>query len=164
MDAWTASALTGDGGQLVRRSMPPIAARPLDVAKALPAPVTPPTFTLTPLSDGRQQLTVTPAAGSRAVSLSLRGTASLTGLTVNGRPAQGLETAGKSLNIRWQAAPQGLTLAFRPAGPGELSVTWAGLTEQWPVSARRLPVRPASAMAWDYSDSTLVRGQSRFHW
>jgi hypothetical protein len=164
LDDWTRSALTGDGGQLVRRDLAPIARRPLDVARALPAPVTPPTLAFAPLPDGRMQLTVTPAPGSRAVSLTLIATASLSGLTVNGQPAVGLQRPGETLSIRWQAAPQGIVLAFRPAGPGQLTATWAGLTEQWPASARRLPVRPASAMAWDISDSTLVRGESRFSW
>ncbi|MDB5433633.1 MAG: peptidase [Caulobacter sp.] len=164
LDPWTRSALTGDGGALVKRGFEPLTDRPVDAAKALAVPVTPPQVTLAPLPDGRMQLTAQPAPGSRVLSLSLKGSVGITGLTIDGKPAHGLEKAGVSVNVRWQGAAAPIVLVFKPAGPGQLAVGWAGVTEQWPAQARPLPTAPNNAMAWDLSGSTIVKGESRFSW
>ncbi len=164
IDPWTRSALTGDGGALVRRPLDPISAKPLDAARAMAVPVTPPQLALTALPDGRRQLAITAAPGVRSLFVSLHTSVGLAGVTLDGRPVKGLEAAGGELNIRWQGDTAPVLITFRPAAPGALSVTWAGIDEHWPSQARPLPVRPDNAMAWDVSGATVTRGRSQFTW
>lgn len=162
-DPWTRAVLAADGGAVETRSLTGFR-RPVSAAaaKAIAAPG--PAVTLTRDADGLVVLKAVPPAGARILNLDLKPTAALSQAAINGQSIEALQTAGQWTRIRWVAAPGGLTLTFRAAGPGALEARYAAITEQWPAEAKPLPPRPPEAMAFDVSDSTVVAGARRFTW
>lgn len=158
---WTLSAL---GGKLQKRAFPPLTQRPA-WAPPTPAVTTGAVELTTGLSpDGQFLVLVKPPAGARVISLDLRSDVAVTGAAIEGEPVKLLTKPGKWSHVRWQGAPDGLLLTFRPKGPGALTLRYAGLTERWPAAARPLPKRPAEVMPFDVSDSTVVVGEATVKW
>jgi hypothetical protein len=164
LDSWSRAALTGDGGPLVKRRLDPLAHHPLDAARATPVPVEAPQVNAGRLADGRVQVRMIPTAAGRDLFLQLTPAGAITDLRINGLAAQGPTRPGAPINLRWQGDPTGLNVTFRPTGLGGVRAIWLAVTPGWPASARALPVRPDTAMAWDLSDSTVVTGVERLSW
>ncbi len=71
---------------------------------------------------------------------------------------------GQWSRFRFAAVPDGVTIGFKAAGPGEIEARYASVTEAWPAAARPLPARDKKTMAFDTSDSTTVYGARRLTW
>jgi hypothetical protein len=162
-NAWTQAVLTADGGE-IREARLPGFRRPVRAAPAKPVAAPAPNVTFAIRPDGTAVLTATPAPGARLLNLDLKASAPVAGVSLDGKPAGLLDQPGKWTRLRWVAAPQGITLTFRPKAKGELEVRYASITEGWPAEAKPLPPRPADVMAFDTSDSLMVAGTERFAW
>lgn len=162
-DDWTRAALSADGGEAEERAIPGIL-RPVLAAPARPVPAGRPALAFTKTADAGLALTLAPPRGARVLNLDLKPTVELAALTLNGRPAGISAKPGQWVRIRWVAAPEGLRVGFRAAAPGAVEVRYATVTEAWPTGAEPLPPRPAEAMAFDTSDSTIAAGTRRFTW
>jgi hypothetical protein len=162
--AWSDAVLRADGGAVAQRPAPPFSRRPVDAAPARPIAAVAPRLTLQPAADGRVVLRAVPPPGADLLILELTADLPVRDVALNGRPVRLLVRPGQTGRIRWQAAPDGLALAFRADGPGALSVRYAAVTPAWPADARPLPPRPANVMAFGTSDSTVVTGAERLTW
>ncbi|MHB8530711.1 MAG: M20/M25/M40 family metallo-hydrolase [Caulobacteraceae bacterium] len=160
--AWIRSVLTADGGAIAQRTFPGLGIW-YDAAPARPVPASPPAFTLT--RDGAAGLSFqAPMAGAERLDLDMRTDTAVSGQTLDGRPAAILSKPGRWTHIRWQAAPEGVTVGFRPAGPGVLEVRWAEHLDRWPAQAEPLPPMSADGLAWDLAGSTVVVGAKTWRW
>lgn len=162
--AWTRQMLVADGGKIERAPLPAGWRGKVWSAKTAPIQVVAPTLSLTSDAAGFQRLLVSPPQGARTLALTLRPSVKLTEATLNGRPVEALAAPGAVTRINWAAAPQGLELRFKAAGPGALEVGYITITEAWPADAKPLPMRPADVMAFDASDATIVGGTQRLTW
>jgi hypothetical protein len=162
-NAWTEAVLTADGGEIREAKLPGFR-RPVRAAPAKPVTAPAPNVTFAVRPDGVAVLTATPAPGARLLNLDLTSSVAAADVLLDGKPAKILDRPGKPARLRWAAAPQGITLTFRPKGKGELEVRYASITEAWPAEARPLPPRPAEIMPFDTSDSLMVAGTERFAW
>ncbi|MDP3746187.1 MAG: M20/M25/M40 family metallo-hydrolase [Phenylobacterium sp.] len=161
---WASQVLTADGGEVSREKLPLIYRRELRVAPAKPVNVAGPTLAFTAGPGGAKTLSLTLPPGARIAALDLKPSTALTGVSVNGRPVKALETAGQWTRVRWQNAPQGVTVAFRAGGPGGMEVRYATIIETWPAGAKPLPPRPADVMAFDTDSATVAAASRRFTW
>ncbi len=50
------------------------------------------------------------------------------------------------------------------AEDGRLEVRYGAVTEGWPIGAAPLPPRGDDMMAFDTSDSLIVKGEKAFSW
>ena len=76
-----------------------------------------------------------------------------------------LATPGAWTRLRWTGDPQPLQVSFAPvAEAGRLEVRYGALSEGWPIGAAPLPPRPDDVMAFDTSDSLIVKGEKAFSW
>lgn len=162
-DPWTLAVLTADGGAVTEKTLVGFR-RPVSAAPAKAIVTEGPIVTLARGADGLVTLKATPPPGARILNLELKSPQPLKGAAINGRPVQILDTADQWARIRWVAAPEGLTVTFRAAGPGALEARYAAITERWPAGAKPLPPRPPETMAFDVSDSTVTAGARRFTW
>ena len=135
------------------------------VAAAAPFVTQPaPDITFTRQPDGRLVLHAAPPPGARLLSLILIPDRAMSVEAVAGLPARiALKPAAQN-QVAWEAAPQGLDLVLRPAGPGALTVRYRAVQEAWPAGAPPLPARPADVMPFGFSDSTVAVGTRRFAW
>jgi hypothetical protein len=164
LDAWSTGTLRADGGQIEGRAFPPFTPRTVFAAPASPISVTPASFTLAKAADGSEVLTATPPAGARQLDFDLRPTVELGLLTVDGRRLSLAPRPGAWTHVNAVATPQGVSIAFRPAGPGAMDLRWSAVTERWPADAKPLPPRSDKQMAFDQSDSTVAIGSQRLSW
>ncbi|WP_309646457.1 M20/M25/M40 family metallo-hydrolase [Phenylobacterium sp.] len=160
---WAREVLAADGGEIVKAKLPLLYRRELDVAAAKPIAATGGALAFAG-TDGAKTLSLTLPPGARIAALDLKSSIALTDVTVNGRPVEALAKAGQWTRVRWQGAPQGVTVTFRAGGRGALEARYAAITESWPADAKPLPPRPADVMAFDASDSTAVSASRRFTW
>jgi hypothetical protein len=162
--AWTHTVLTADGGRIGRAGLRPLFRRPVEAAPArwLDAPA--PQLTLAPAAGGQVALRAAPPPGARFLTLDLRADGVVEQPMFNGRPASILRRPGQWTHVRWEAAPGGFEVAFKPVRPGAIEVRYAAVTEAWPAAAKPLPQRPADVMGFDVSDSTVVTGSRRLTW
>jgi hypothetical protein len=161
---WSEAVLFADGGKIDKVEIPVLSRKPVWAAPAFAVAAPGPILGLIRQSDGGLVLNAAPPPGAQVLVLDVRSSATLTGVTINGRPAAILAKPSQWTRLRWQAAPQGLALGFRAPGPGTLETRYASITEAWPAKARPLPARPVKVMAFDVSDSTIVTGARRFTW
>ena len=125
LPAWTRDVLTSDGGKVQKLKLPVLRRGEAWAAPARAVAVPPPSAALAKEADGRLRLTITPTPGARSLMVNLETTASLAGLTINGRPAKLLEKPGASAQIFWEVPERGLTLTFRSSSPGALEASYA---------------------------------------
>ncbi|MCC7266752.1 MAG: M20/M25/M40 family metallo-hydrolase, partial [Caulobacteraceae bacterium] len=157
-EGWSRQVLGGEGER--HRIEPDLRL----AGRAAPAPAIaqpPPQVSLARLPDGRLQLTARPAPGADNVSLQLKATVPVDGFVAGGVPVAGRVAAGRTLNLRWEAAPDGVALEFRPAGPGAVEVAMGSVLPGWPATAAPLPPLPARTMGFYTSGSTLVTDKRR---
>ncbi len=109
---------------------------------------------------GRVTIRLAAPSPARQLRLDLKGAGPLVHASVNGAPAALSAKAGQWTHLRWDAAADGLTVAF-DAAPGPVEARWGVRTDGWPRDAPALPQRPADAMPWNNSDSMLVVGSAR---
>ncbi|NEX94031.1 M20/M25/M40 family metallo-hydrolase [Caulobacter sp. 17J65-9] len=164
LDAWTKAALNGDGGAPKRAPLEALQVKDAWLADARPVAIaTRPDLTLG--GEGtRRVLTVKPAGG-RELRLSLKSSAAVKDVTVNGRPGGDvLAKPGEWSRLRWAGPGEGLQIAFTAATPGALEVRYAEVQDGWPVDATPLPKRPADVAATGLSDATVLTDERRFGW
>ncbi len=157
--AWSRAWLAGGGGRPVRLALPGLI-RPLTAVPASRITAPPPAITITRGADGAITLRATPAAGALTLRLDLGCDTVLTDAHVDGKPVV-LAAPGRWTHFRWQAAPEGFAVSFRPVGPGRLALRWAQYLPGWPADARPPPPLPPTVMAWDLAGSTVVVGSER---
>jgi len=157
-DPWTRSVL---GADAKTEALPALLMRRALVAPTAPVqPTTTPTVTAA--RDGARATLTLAAPGARELRLSLKG-APLKGLTVAGRPAEMKPNRDGWATLRWYAPRDGVVLAFDAAPGARLDYRIAAISDGWPAAAS-LPARPASIMAWQGSDSTVVMAEGKVGW
>jgi hypothetical protein len=161
---WAEKVLRADGGRLSRITLPVVSRRPLWAADAMPVPAAGPTATLTRQADGSLLLRMVPPPGARILDFDLRSKVAVSDTTLDGRPVKLLDRPGQWSRFRFAAVPDGVSIGFRAAGPGEIEARYASVTEAWPAAARPLPPRDSRTMAFDTSDSTTAYGSRRLTW
>lgn len=159
---WTKAVLGSSGGQpRTLAGLAPIWSRPLEAA---PAPFLAGPAARLRLTQSGQQLVleVVPPKGALAVYLDLGASSPVSGVRLAGLNADPLmNTPGALTRLRW-AGDAPFAISFIPAEPGVLSVTHAAVLGTWPAKATPLPPRPAHVMAFDVSDSWVVRDATQF--
>lgn len=161
---WSRQALNAPDGDITRLKAPPILPRP---AWATPAPLLDLPAPALELDAGGDRLvfsaTAPPAA--RILVLDVRVTGEVADVRLNGQPAPLFATPGAWTRLRWTGDPQPLQVSFAPvAEAGRLEVRYGALSEGWPIGAAPLPPRPDDVMAFDTSDSLIVKGEKAFSW
>ena len=153
-------------GEIAEVSAEPVFSRPVRGAPAEVAQRAAPRIDVATGED-RVLITAAPpgAAGDETLILEMRSDQPLTDVRINGAPAQLLGEPRQWSRLSWRADDQPVGLSFRPASPsGQLEVRYAVVSPGWPAGARPLPPRPSQVMAFDSSDSTIVRGSRTLSW
>ncbi|HEY7852271.1 MAG TPA: hypothetical protein VIB82_04805, partial [Caulobacteraceae bacterium] len=161
-DPWTTAVLEADGGKVSRLNFPTFR-RPLWAAPASSIVLAPPEIDITRTAAGAIAVHAAMAPGA-TLDLDLKTDAVVLAGAVDGKPAPILGRPGKWTHLNWQAAPDGVTAAFKPVGHGALDIRYAQFTPGWPSAAKPLPAMPAPLMAWDMAGSTVVAGTLRSTW
>jgi hypothetical protein len=161
-DPWTESVLKADGGKIGLMEFPAFR-HATWAAPAHAEPIPAPAIDITKAADGTIAVhaAMTPSA---TLLLDLRTDTVVTGGAVDGKSAPILDQPGKWTHLLWQAAPGGVTAAFKPVGHGALDIRYAEFTPAWPAAARPLPPMPADLMAWDMSGSEVATRTLRSNW
>ncbi|HEV2530635.1 M28 family peptidase [Phenylobacterium sp.] len=160
---WSEAVLKSGGGKIAKLKAWPWAG-PVDAG---PAPVVPeprPEITLVKQADGTLLLHAAPPAGGRRLVLGLQPDTPAVLVSADGVPVGMALPPGALSRVRWEAAPQGLSLVLRPSGPGKLAVSYSARLDRWPAGLPPLPRRPANVMAFNDSDSAYLTGSRRFAW
>jgi hypothetical protein len=157
---WSRGVLTADGGKVGRIRIPGLS-RPIDAAPARAVPLGPPAIDATRAADGTVTMHAPLAKDVLALRLDLLCDTPVTDASVNGKRAAVFSSPGRWTHLRWQAAPDGLTVSFKPVGPGVLKMRWAEYLDHWPIGAIPLPPMPADVMGWDMAGSTVLVGARR---
>lgn len=156
---WSRRVLTA-GGATVRKKAFGIG-RPWFVTEAPAVHREGPAVSVTRGPDGEVTITVPYAPGMLTLGLTVTTNTLVNDVRVNGDAVRPTAAPGKPLSLYWQAAPEGLTLSFRPAGPGSLTVAYGATYEGWPAEARPLPPTPATVSPFGQSGTTMVVGKTR---
>ncbi|MBV8593533.1 MAG: M28 family peptidase, partial [Caulobacteraceae bacterium] len=159
---WSRAALTAGGGKIAPYEAWWIrgkAEAAPDRYLRLPAP----TLSLDTTAGGLT-LHAAPPPGARVLQLQLTPNTPVILQAIDGIPADVELKPGQPTRISWSAAPEGLDLTLKPAGPGKLTLKYAAVTESWPQGAAPLPKRPPDLMGFDLSDSTFAVGSRSFSW
>ena len=164
LDPWSSEALRADGGALEGRAFPPWRLQPVEAAAATPAPAQSATASLAKAADGGEVLTVTPPPGVRVMDLEVQPTVEMGLLSIDGRTQSLAPKPGTWTVISTTAEAQGVTIGFRPSGPGALQLRWSAVSEHWPQGAKPLPPRPDKVMPFGLSDSLVAVGSQRLSW
>lgn len=123
-----------------------------------------PAINLIRLPNGMLRLTAVTPPGARTLTLRLR-TATPSRVThMSGISVDMSLPPARWVRVDWAAPGQGMTLDFRPTGPGRIEVRYTAGFDAWPTGVEPLPTRPADVMPWDNSDSTFVSGTRAFTW
>jgi hypothetical protein len=161
--AWSEAVLKSGGGKIVKlRAWPWNGA--VDAAPARAAPEPAAAITLVRQPDGTLLLHAAPPPGGRRLALGLQPDTPTVLQSAGGVPIGMALAPGVLSRIRWEAAPQGVSLILRPAGPGRLVVSYSARLDRWPAGLPPLPRRPANVMAWGDTDSTYLTGSRSFTW
>ena len=152
--------LTAEDGRVGRLFLP---GAPMSIAAAAAryVPAADPRVEITRAPNGTVTLVVHPSAGMRRLRLDLRCDTLVTNARIDGAPESVLAHPGRWTRLRWEAAPEGLAITFRPVGPGTLDLRWAQFLQGWPAGETPPPPMPATAMSWDLAGSTVTVGRSR---
>jgi len=163
-EPWTRRLLESFGSEPRAVDATPVFREPL---RGVPAPVietSRPRLELSRAAD-RLVLNLAPPPGARTLVVELRSPQALSGVAVNGRPADLLQTPDQWSQVRWTGDPQGLRISFgAPDDSGQIEVRYAAISDGWHVGAPPLPPRPQDVMAFQTSDSLIVRGTRRLSW
>ena len=135
---WSRSWLTGAGGRLVHIRLPGLG-RPISAVTATSVPATSPTISLTRGPDGLLTVRAVPAPRGPQLRLDIACDTLLIDSAINGRSST-LAPPGKVTHVRWEAAPEGFRISFRPVGPGRLTLRWTQYQDGWPAGAMPLPL------------------------
>ncbi|AVG21569.1 M28 family metallopeptidase [Caulobacter vibrioides] len=161
LDAWTRAVLPDDGGSEPRQqALAPFWKNPVWMSETRVVPVASPQLTVDRAED-RLLIRLIPAPGAELVSLRLRPSTPLSQPRLNGRPITLATQAGEWSSLTYHAPdPNGITLSFTTAGPGQVEVAALEHRDGWPTLAKAPPPKPADLMAFGMSDKTavLVRG------
>ncbi|MEP6967256.1 MAG: M20/M25/M40 family metallo-hydrolase [Pseudomonadota bacterium] len=160
---WSRAVLTAEGGAIARRAFPGFS-RPIDAAPARAVAAAAPAITVAHGPDGTIVVNAPAAPDVLGLRLDLRPETLVGGVTLNGKPMAILGKPGQWTHLIWKAAPEGLAVSFRPAGPGSLQIGYAQFLNHWPGDATPLPPMPRDVMAWDLAGSTVVVGARRAAW
>ncbi len=160
--AWSQAMITADGGR-VGALAGPFFPGPIAAAPARPVAVSDPDVRMGRSRDGRVEIGIRPTPGATRLRIDIRSNVAATDGRIDGLPAAVLTRPGRWTHLWWEAAPEGLTLSFVPAGPGGLDVRWADATPGWPLAAAALPRMPRTVMGWDLAGSTLAVGHARLN-
>jgi len=163
--AWTRRMLRGYG-EIIEVGAEPVFSRPVRGAPAEVAQRPAPRIDVATGED-RVLITAAPAGatGDETLILEMRSDQPLADVRINGAPTQLLGEPRQWSRLSWRADDQPVGLSFRPASPsGQLEVRYAVVSPGWPAGARPLPSRPPQVMAFDSSDSTIVRGSRTLSW
>lgn len=163
-DPWTRRLLDSFASEPQPADATPVFREPL---RGVPAPMVETSRPRLELSRADDQivLNLAPPPGARTLVVDLRSPQALTEVAVNGRPADLLQTPDQWSQVRWTGDPQGLRISFRsPADSGHLEVRYGAISDGWPAGAPPLPPRPEDVMAFQTSDSLIVRGTRRLSW
>jgi hypothetical protein len=161
-DPWVAGVLGADGGAVAQRKLPGFQ-RAVWAAPA--APIAAPVPEIAVAHDAGGMVSLHAAApGEDQLELEVKINTVAAQATLDGKPIALSGRPGAPIFMRWTGAPQGFTLAFRPTGPGVLSVDYAAYHRQWPAQAKPLPALPADLMDWDMFGSTVVTGTVTSRW
>jgi len=163
LPAWSRAALATGGGKIAEWTNW-VWQRPVDAAPAPYIQQPAPDISLTKQADGNLLLKVVPPPGVRELTLGLQPNTPARLETMQGVAAAMPLAPGARARIRWAAAPEGVSLVIRPAGPGKMTVSYNLGVEHWPAAATPLPPRPANVMAFNDSDSTYLTGTRSFAW
>lgn len=161
--AWAEAVLKSAGGKITKLTSW-IWREPVDAAPAPYVPQPGPDITLVKQPDGSLALHAVPPPGGRDLSLGLKSDTPGLLQSVQGVAASTPLPPGGLVRVGFGAAPQGVTLILRPAGPGKLEVSYLAKLDHWPAGVAPLPKRPADVMAFGESDSTYLTGVRRFAW
>ncbi len=157
---WSRAVLTADGGAIGALRLPGLP-RPIAAAPARPVPIAAPEIAVTRAVDGTVTLRAPWAKGVLASRLDLLCDTVVVGARVNGQPTPILKVPGHWAHLRWQGGLEGVTVSFKPLGPGVLTMRWAQYLDLWPAAAGPLPRMPADVMGWDMAGSTVAVGARR---
>ena len=166
---WTIGVLIADGGAYEEHAFPGVSVPGVPPSQFGGAParaVATPTrdVAVTRSADGAVAIRAVPPPGATALNLDLRVSSPVTNVTVAGKAAAILTHAGEWSHVRWQAAPEGVTITFKPTGPGAVGLDYGMVLDHWPVDAKPLPAMPPDVMAWDRSGSTVLVGARTLTW
>lgn len=167
-DAWSMSALAGEGGAPARLRLP-FLPTPLVAATAAPVPIPAPQTSLSVGKDGRTTLTADIHEGAARLIVSIWSATPIVDVEVNGVPARYTPKGGRPTSFQLKAgewgklmwtAPQGFRMSFHTGKPDRMLVHTAEIYDRW-LSVRPLPPRPSSVQAWGMAGSSLVLGTTR---
>ena len=157
-DAWTLSALPGDGGPVKQRPLEPILGQNLS-AGAWPVTVERPVYAILPLTGGRTTIRLASAgARARQLAVDVKTSGSFVDARINGLPASFADKPGRWTHIVWDAPSDGLVVSFATKPATHLQTRYGVVIDGWPRDAPALPRRPANAMPWQNSDTTVLIG------
>jgi hypothetical protein len=166
-DPWTSGVLTADGGAITRKVFPGLGftreSQPAWAAPAIGVSAQPFALTVTRTPGGVVTLHA-PGQADGLLDLQLRTDTLVGDARVNGQPIAVLAKPGQWTHLVWQAVPEGVTVSFKPAGPGSLDVRYALSSPHWPAKTAPLPPMPAKLMAWNLAGSTVVTGTRKLTW
>lgn len=160
-EPWTLAALRADGGKVARAALAPFAGH-VQAAAARPVAVERPEVSAVRGPDGRVTVRLAPKGPARQLVLDLRATGSAGAATIEGLPFP--LAAGRWTHLAWDAPRDGLTVSFGSAPTGSVELRYAQIADGWPADARPLVPRPAAAMPWMDSDSTVLVGSLHSAW
>lgn len=153
---WTIKAMSADGDEVEKLSLPPLSSRPLWTMRARdllpgPAPVT--------MTIDRKNLATITLPASRVILLDIRPGSGVSTLTIAGLSISVPGKANQWTHVRLvgATAPVRIELWSKWRGP-TLEVRYAIMDEHWPAGAKPLPPRPSDVMAFDLSDSSFTTG------
>ncbi|MDO9224085.1 MAG: M20/M25/M40 family metallo-hydrolase [Caulobacter sp.] len=151
---WTLRAMNTYGDEARQAPLPPISTRPVWTLPARDLPPGPAPVTST--AAGGTVTVALPAA--RVMVLDVRAGTPLKSLWINGKAVKVDAKAGNWIHMRLAGVPTPGQIVATPGGKGTFEVRYAVITEAWPAAAMPLPPRPAEAMPFDLSDSSVATG------
>ena len=156
-DAWTTSALPGDGGPVKQRVLTPILGQNLS-AGAWPVVVERPVYAILKLPGGRTTVRLAAKTPARSLALDVRTSGKFVDARINGLSVQLATAPGKWSHVIWDAPAADLVLSFDSRAATGLDTRYGVVMDSWPRDAGALPRRPAKAMPWQDSDTTALIG------
>ena len=158
---WSDAVMRTDGGAIapMQEFNAPREAAP---AKFAPQPMAQASFEKQ--ADGSLRLHLAAPANAPILTFQVTSNTPATIVSLAGVAARVTMAPGQPILGRWEAAPNGVDLVIRPAGPGRLDVEMEATLAGWPSGVAPLPKRPANLMPFDVSDTAQVKSSARFTW
>jgi hypothetical protein len=163
-DAWTRAVLAADAGVVKHAELPALPGGKVWAAPARSVATEKAQVTIERTADGLVVVRAAAPAGTDQLRLVLSSTAAGGGATVNGEKVSLAFEPNQPVQVLWAAPGAPVETAFRPKGPGALTVRWTATRLGWPAEAKPLPPRPKDVAPWNRSDSTVAAGSARLQW